>query len=165
MSLHGRKRTASGGGSLTTTPVMGATAAPVSIPDLSLTGDPAHPSCFALTAAAQPLAPVMPTPVTLTAPATDSIHPAGYAGRVCDSIAVIPPVIKSIVWRRYVSTEAGICYGCRSAGITPVTFECAYLVPEAGPRIENLRPVCGGCASAVAGGSLTAFIEKYGLHK
>ena len=91
------------------------------------------------------------TPVT-TAPAAS----------VPDSI---PPVIKALVWKRYVVSEAGICYCCRSAGITPATFECAYLAPEAGPRIENLRPVCGGCATAVAGGSLTAFIEKYGLHK
>ena len=141
MSLHGRKRTASGGGSLTTTPVMSATAVPVSIPELSLAGDPAHPSCFA--AVAQPLA-----PVTLTAPAP-----------------VIPPIIKTLVWKRYVVSEAGFCHCCRSVGITAATFECAYLMPEAGPRIENLRPVCGGCASAVAGGSLAAFIEKYGLHK
>lgn len=145
MSLHGRKRTASGGGSLTTTPVVGAAAAPVSIPELSLAGDPAHPSCFALPlAAAQPLA-----PVTSTAPVTDSI----------------PPIIKTLVWKRYVVSEAGFCHCCRSVGITAATFECAYLVPEAGPRIENLRPVCCGCASAVAGGSMIAFIEKYGLHK
>lgn len=133
MSLHGRKRTASGGGSLTTTPVVGAAAAPVSIPELSLVGDPAHPSCFAAVAAT----------------ATDSI----------------PPIIKTLVWKRYVVSEAGFCHCCRSVGITAATFECAYLVPEAGPRIENLRPVCGGCAAAVAGGSMTAFIEKYGLHK
>lgn len=143
MSLHGRKRTASGGGSLTTTPVMSATAAPASIPELSLAGDPAHPSCFAAVAAALPV-----TPATLTAP----VH-------------AIPPIIKTLVWKRYVVSEAGFCHCCRSVGITAATFECAYLVPEAGPRIENLRPVCGGCAAAVAGGSMTAFIEKYGLHK
>lgn len=143
MSLHGRKRTASGGESLTTTPVLTAIAmaasqpsAPASIPDLSLAGDPAHPSCF----------------YGMTAPGTTA--PAS-----------IPPVIKTLVWKRYVVSEAGICYCCRSAGITPATFECAYLATEAGPRIENLRPVCGGCANAVASGSLTAFIEKYGLHK
>ena len=150
MSLHGRKRTASGGGSLTTTPVMSAAAAPVSIPELSLAGDPAHPSCFAAAvAAALPLAAAQPlAPANLTAPAP-----------------VIPPIIKTLVWKRYVVSEAGFCHCCRSVGITAATFECAYLVPEAGPRIENLRPVCGGCAAAVAGGSMTAFIEKYGLHK
>lgn len=145
-TLQGRKRTASGTESLTSTPAMGPLANAVVIPEMSLTGsatarpaemtEPSHPSCFASGSGAASVV----TP---------------------DSM---PALIKSLVWKRYATGPSPKCYCCRSTALTAASFSCGLLVAAAGPKLDNIRPICAECAAAVGDGSLTDFITKYGLH-
>jgi hypothetical protein len=146
-SLQGRKRTASGTESLTSTPVMGPLTNAVVIPELSLTGsatarpaemtEPSHPSCF-----------------------------SGAAPVSNDSCQQIPALIKSLVWKRYATGPSPDpkCYCCRSTALSPASFSCSLLVAAAGPKLDNIRPICPECAAAVGDSSLADFITKYGLH-
>lgn len=82
----------------------------------------------------------------------------------------IPKPLKLQVWCYYIGREKGIakCFCCKIRDIEKDSFHCGHVVAEKNGgelNLDNLRPICGSCNSAMGSTNMEEYIKQLKLNK